>query len=136
MRRGCVCPTVSANRWEPIMRIRCPHCHNPLNVVGVEKVEEVSCPSCGSHFPLDDITVSYREAPVSRIAHFELLDNVGAGQFGSVYRAHDTRLQRVVAVKIPRTEECTAERRVLFLREALRRRRPRPSEYRACLRGG
>ena len=37
----------------------------------------------------------------SRIAHFELLEEIGWGAFGMVWRARDERLDRIVAVKFP-----------------------------------
>ena len=36
------------------------------------------------------------------IGHFELVEQVGMGAFGSVWKAKDTELDRTVAVKIPR----------------------------------
>jgi serine/threonine protein kinase/Tol biopolymer transport system component len=36
----------------------------------------------------------------SRIAHYEVLSAIGAGGMGEVYRAHDTRIKRDVALKI------------------------------------
>jgi len=38
-----------------------------------------------------------------RLARFECLEEVGAGGFGTVYRARDTKLGRDVAIKIPRS---------------------------------
>ena len=53
------------------------------------------------------------------IAHYEILDPIGAGGMGLVYRAVDTRLGRPVAVKLLRPETATsAERRKRFIHEA------------------
>jgi dienelactone hydrolase len=54
------------------------------------------------------------------VGHFEVLDLVGAGGFGEVYRARDTRLGRMVAIKVlPAAFALDAERRERFHREAL-----------------
>ncbi len=54
------------------------------------------------------------------LAHFEMLELVGAGGFGEVYRARDTRLDRIVAIKVlPQAFAVDAERRERFRREAI-----------------
>ena len=42
---------------------------------------------------------------IKTIGHFELLETIGVGAFGTVYRARDTKLDRMVALKIPRKGE-------------------------------
>ena len=101
------------------MRVRCPHCHNPIEVVADDPLIDMECPSCGSHFGLitGQSTATYRQK-TRKIADFELLDQVGQGKFGTVWKAHDTKLDRIVAIKIPRTEQFDQGEMELFLREA------------------
>ena len=54
-----------------------------------------------------------------QLGHYVVLHQVGSGGMGDVYVAHDTRLDRRVALKVPRLEAAaTADRRALFHREA------------------
>lgn len=54
----------------------------------------------------------------SRLGRFELVESCGEGAFGAVYRAHDTKLDRTIAIKIPAAGMLTGEARQRFLREA------------------
>jgi eukaryotic-like serine/threonine-protein kinase len=57
--------------------------------------------------------------PNRRLGPYEILSAVGAGGMGEVYRARDTRLDRVVAIKIlPDHLSDRAELRERFEREA------------------
>ena len=53
-----------------------------------------------------------------RIKQFELQNVLGHGGFGIVWRAKDMRLQREVAIKVPRPDRVSQGEKSLFLREA------------------
>jgi hypothetical protein len=54
-----------------------------------------------------------------RLGKFEVLERLGAGSFGYVFRARDTELGRVVAIKIPRAGSLAGPEDVTrFFREA------------------
>jgi hypothetical protein len=55
----------------------------------------------------------------TRLEHYEIIDKIGEGGMGAVYRAEDTRLRRKVAVKVlPRELAVDSERRARLEREA------------------
>lgn len=58
-------------------------------------------------------------ASPGRLGRFELLELLGEGAFGQVYRARDPHLDREVAIKVPRSDAVgSADDRERFLREA------------------
>ena len=101
-------------------RFNCPHCQNPIEIVADSNDEEVICPSCGSSLNLDTSrSLTWNKQRLPKVAHFELLEAVGRGAFGTVYKARDEELQRVVAIKIPRSGVlATDEDEDRFVREA------------------
>lgn len=106
------------------LKILCPHCHNPIEVVDEHLPTELQCLACGSSFSaIDSGTPVESEVAGNRrirrqIAHFELVEQVGSGAFGSVWKAKDTELDTVVAIKIPRHGQLDAEHAERFVREA------------------
>ena len=70
------------------IRLNCPHCQNPIQIVDDGAIDEVTCPSCGSTFRLDpDRTTSWLPEKLPQLGKFQLLESVGRGAFGTVYRA-------------------------------------------------
>jgi serine/threonine protein kinase len=101
------------------MRIRCPHCHNPIEAVDTDPLSDITCAECGSTFSLvSSETASYVPGAVKSIGHFELLENIGGGYFGTVWKARDTKLDRWVAVKIPRRGQINGPEAEMFIRDA------------------
>ncbi len=101
------------------MLIRCPHCHDPMEVVDADPLTDIACPSCGSNFSLiAGETAPYVPGAVRTIGHFELLESVGDGHFGTVWKARDMKLDRTVAVKIPRRGQIEGPEAEMFVREA------------------
>ena len=47
-----------------------------------------------------------------------MIEHVGAGHFGSVWKARDNELDRIVAIKIPRKDQLSEVETEQFLREA------------------
>ena len=70
------------------MRIRCPHCHQPIEVLEESLSGDIICDSCASSFNLvSDVeaTESIR-AGSKALGHFQLLEKLGVGQFGTVWK--------------------------------------------------
>ena len=55
---------------------------------------------------------------LTRVAQFELVERLGMGAFGTVWKARDTTLNRTVAIKIPRQGQLDRDEAERFMREA------------------
>ena len=107
----------------PEFRVRCPHCHRPVLVRGDESLREVACPCCQSRFSVlqDDsfaVVPESSSGTAQRVGQYDLLQKVGKGSFGTVWKARDTRLDCIVAIKIPRFGQLHGEEGERFVKEA------------------
>jgi WD40 repeat protein/serine/threonine protein kinase len=101
------------------LHLRCPHCHSLIHL-GDKRPSEVLCPTCGSAFLVEDTRETLTTAPAQPVGKFELLERVGLGACGAVWRARDTALGRIVALKIPNESllGSSSDERERFAREA------------------
>ena len=101
------------------LQVRCPHCHNSVSLMSDTPLSDITCDGCGSSFSLVGHGTETRMAtPLKNIGHFELISRLGLGAFGTVWKAHDTQLDRTVAIKIPRKGQLDPAQEEQFLREA------------------
>jgi WD40 repeat protein/tRNA A-37 threonylcarbamoyl transferase component Bud32 len=103
------------------MRIVCPNCLNPIQLADSATASELLCPVCGSTFCLErGSTTDWQRGDAGRtLGRFQIIEMVGSGAFGTVYKARDPELDRAVAIKVPRAGKLTrSEDLDRFLREA------------------
>ena len=101
------------------LRIRCPECRSSIEVVVDAQLDGLHCRECGSNFSLiEDGRTTHGATTISTVGHFELIERLGVGGFGTVWKARDTELDRTVAVKIPRYGQLGTQDVEKFLREA------------------
>jgi serine/threonine protein kinase len=101
------------------MPVSCPDFRQPVLVGPDNHPSPAKCLACGTAPGVrHDETLEYRphEPPVP--GHFQLLERVGMGAFGVVWKAHDKDLDRTVAVKVPRDGHLDTREAKRFLQEA------------------
>jgi tRNA A-37 threonylcarbamoyl transferase component Bud32 len=84
-----------------------------------DRTAEVVCPGCGSSFRLQEPPLGSTTAEGHPLGRFQVLGQVGTGAFGTVWRARDPGLDRLVALKLlhPSLVGSVADRE-RFFREA------------------
>lgn len=98
------------------LRVRCPKCGEANHVLAEAAWTQIQCSTCQATIDLVDID-QQGAVDGKTIGHFRLLAPLGTGSFGSVWKANDEKLQRVVAIKIPR-QQLNATESAFFFREA------------------
>ena len=94
--------------------------HNDDDLQDTEPIEMNQNPQeRADEISLDFLEPSTQPDSLGRLGHYEILEVIGRGAFGTVLRAFDEKLQRVVAVKVLSPEmAATSPARKRFLREA------------------
>ncbi|HEV3120804.1 MAG TPA: serine/threonine-protein kinase, partial [Isosphaeraceae bacterium] len=101
-------------------RVTCPQCGTPIDGARDATRDKAERPSCeATHRIAAESPLPFELARPHRLGRYELIEEVGRGQFGIVYRARDTDLGRIVAVKVARAGWLASPAEAdWFLREA------------------
>ena len=102
------------------LEVHCPRCRNRIELVPEAEAENIHCQSCGNDFsfPGDRSAATRISRGVIQLGHFKLVEQVGMGACGAVWKAYDMELDRTVAIKIPRAGLLTKQQQDYFFREA------------------
>src|SRR5580765_6781046 len=101
------------------MTLTCPTCKTVFEPNSASDRAAPRCPKCDASIDLNAVKTVIIGNAGAQIGRFEIIALVGRGTFGKVYKARDSKLNRIVALKVPDSEQISspvvAER---FLREA------------------
>ncbi len=94
------------DRQSASTQIRCPSCSKRLELNETDAAQHlrITCGQCGFTCHVTSPGVADTLAPFQELGHFQLLAEVGRGGFGTVWKAYDMKLDRTVAIKIPRRQ--------------------------------
>ena len=117
--------------------VSCPECGKAYQLPEESLGRKATCKSCGNAFRVQTgadapqsirsvaeavsgskSRISSSDTLPAQIGRFQILDKLGAGAFGTVYKAYDPVLEREVAVKVPNPGLLSSERdKQRYLRE-------------------
>jgi tetratricopeptide (TPR) repeat protein len=98
-------------------QVRCPHCRESFHASKDTPVADITCAACGGHFSVSD-SATFKARMIEPLAHFDLIETLGIGGFGTVWKAKDRKLDRTVAIKVPHRGAFDNENLEKLLREA------------------
>ncbi|MCA9120823.1 MAG: SUMF1/EgtB/PvdO family nonheme iron enzyme [Planctomycetaceae bacterium] len=95
-------------------------CDDEDDLLSSEQLDMTQNPHDSNYeIPLGYLQPATREDSLGRLGHYDVLNVVGKGAFGTVLRAFDTKLERIVAIKVLALEMASmSPARKRFLREA------------------
>jgi serine/threonine protein kinase len=118
-RRGSVIEESCAGDAELRREVESLLAHHSDSATFIERPAFASQLTTSSVPPITATTAPGQDLKGVAVGHYRILEEIGSGGMGQVFRALDTRLHRTVAIKVlPSTHVADADRKRRFLQEA------------------